>query len=88
VVDKRTFIKACNAQPSPTSSIIPDGVIEYCVTSVTDNAESKASRIASTDPTSWRNWDPKPNEPFRRVNNISEDYMKPSTETPSYYPQG
>ena len=88
VVDKRTFIKACNAQPSPTSSIIPDGVIEYCVTSVTDNAESKASRIASTDPTSWRNWDPKPNEPFRRVNNISEDYMKPSTETTSYYPQG
>ena len=39
----------------------------YRVTAVNGNGEGAASRIADNDPASWRNFDPKPGEPFRRT---------------------
>jgi hypothetical protein len=40
---------------------------EYKVSSVNGNGEGVASRIATSDPKSWRNFDPRPGEPFRRT---------------------
>jgi hypothetical protein len=86
LTDNREIIKASDAKPSNTSLSPKDGVIEYCVTAVNDNGESKRSRSANTDPSSWRNWDPSPGERFRRLNNVSEDYMKPTEAPLLYYP--
>ena len=82
-IDKRPQIRAPLAvpgihQPDPAS------LIEYCVTAVNGNGESKRSRVANTDPGSWRNWDPRPGEPFRRVYNFSAD--EPASIEPRYYP--
>ena len=86
LTDNREIIEASNAKPSNTPVNPKAGVIEYCVTAVNDNGESKRSRIANTDPASWRNWDPSPGERFRRLTNVSEDYMHPNTDAPKYYP--
>ena len=40
---------------------------EYRVSSVNGNGEGRPSRIATGDPASWRNFDPRPGEPFRRT---------------------
>ena len=40
---------------------------EYQVKAVNGNGEGPASRIAASDPASWRNFDPRPGEPFRRT---------------------
>jgi hypothetical protein len=40
---------------------------EYQVKAVNGNGEGPGSRIAVSDPSSWRNFDPRPGEPFRRT---------------------
>ena len=40
---------------------------EYQVSAVNGNGEGRGSRIAVSDPASWRNFDPRPGEPFRRT---------------------
>jgi hypothetical protein len=48
----------------------------YQVTAVNGNGEGPASRAAVSDPASWRNFDPRPGEPFRRT-----------VAGPNYYPK-
>jgi hypothetical protein len=86
-VDHRASIHACAPLPAPTRAWINPGVVEYYVTAVNENGESARSRLANTEPTAWRNWDPKPGEPFRRV--TSSEGQKPKTlgePTEDYYP--
>jgi hypothetical protein len=45
-------------------------IYEYVVSAVNGNGESKPSLISDTDPASWRNWEPVPNERFRYRHNI------------------
>ena len=40
---------------------------EYQVSAVNGNGEGRPSRIAASDPASWRNFDPRPGEAFRRT---------------------
>lgn len=77
------------AAPAPRHSIpSPDAVfLEYCVTSANGNGEGPKSRIADTDSTSWRNWDPKPGEPFRRVHSYAPDSAPSPADWPRYYPR-
>jgi hypothetical protein len=65
--DKRPGIRASNSNPSDVAAAKQTGVIEYCVAAVSGNGEGARSRTADTNPASWRNWDPKPGEPFRRT---------------------
>ena len=84
--DKRPEIQTANAIPE-TSAVPAAGVIEYCVTAVNGNGEGARSRNANTNPASWRNWDPRPGEPFRRVYGFSSDSPPPSEGMPRYYPR-
>lgn len=62
-------------------------IVEYVVTASNGNGEGSRSRAADTDPNSWRNWDPKPGERFRRVYSSDPVYPRPSGVTMSrYYP--
>jgi hypothetical protein len=86
--DKHPAVRVSLLKPEP-SAPEPAGLIEYCVAAVNGNGESARSRIADTNPASWRNWDPMPGEPFRR----SFDDYAPSTSIrvpakwPRYYPK-
>jgi hypothetical protein len=86
-VDHRTSLRACDTLPSarPVSSQPPD-LVEYCVTAVSGNGESAHSRIANTDPSSWRNWDPRPGEKFRRVTSFRADTANTAANPDFYYP--
>jgi hypothetical protein len=57
-------------------------VVEYRVTAVNRNGEGAASEIIDTDPKSWRNWDPRPGEPFRRTS-----VVRHAEGVPDYYPR-
>jgi len=85
-VDKRDGIQSCNAVPgksSPNSSAL---IVEYFVAAINGNGESIMSPAANTDPASWRNWDPKPGEPFRRVFGYEPDSSPQPGDQPRYYP--
>ena len=88
-MDKRAVIKAANPIPDDSRNVTRSGLIEYCVTAVNGNGEGARSRIANTDPGSWRNWDPKPDEPFRRdfIDGSASASIKVHTEWPHYYPR-
>ena len=58
-VDRRAGIRTCNAIPGETHEIPAPDVVEYAVTASNGNGESVRSRIADSDPASWRNWDPR-----------------------------
>lgn len=65
--------------------------IEYYVTAVNGNGEGNQSMTVDTNPSSWRNWIPIPNEPFRR-GIIASEYgrkhgMAPNDGTGFYYPE-
>jgi hypothetical protein len=62
-------------------------LVEYCVTSANANGEGAKSRIADTNPTSWRNWDPRPGESFRRVYSFEADSPPSPNLWPKYYPE-
>jgi hypothetical protein len=78
------------ANPIPDS--VPDlkapaaAIWEYAVTSANPNGEGPRSRICDTDPASWRNWDPRPDEPFRRANVASKFGTPPNDGFGFYYP--
>ncbi|HZL28675.1 MAG TPA: hypothetical protein VFC39_19275 [Acidobacteriaceae bacterium] len=84
--DKREGIQAPLAVPEndgkPTS-----GLTEYCVCAVNGNGEGPKSRAADTNPASWRNWDPRPGERFRRVYSFSPDAPASADAEAAYYPR-
>ena len=79
-VDRRAGIKRSNPIPGEGSRT---PAYQYRVTSTNGNGEGAPSRIADTNPGSWRNWDPMPGEPFRRpaFEITSNDSL------PRYYPR-
>ena len=87
--DKEAGIRAALAIPGGPDPQPRASRIEYCVSCANANGEGPRSRVADTNPASWRNWDPMPGEPFRRV---FED-MSPSASIrvaakwPRYYPR-
>jgi hypothetical protein len=82
-VDRRRGIRACDPMPGRPSA----EVMEYAVTSVNGNGEGARSRTADSDPASWRNWDPKPGEPFRRLFSSAPIYPPAPDQWPRYYPE-
>ena len=86
VKDRRAGIVPCD--PVPGRATKPHGeVVEYCVTACNGIGESARSRIANTDPSSWRNWDPMPGERFRRVYNFDPETPPSASEFARYYPE-
>ena len=85
--DNRNEIRDCAAVPGLVVSGAQGAVFEYCVTAVNGNGEGARSHPADTDPTSWRNWDPKPGERFRRVTSFAPDSPSSASEWPRYYPE-
>jgi hypothetical protein len=86
--DKQPGIQASLPKPDPTAETRAT-LIEYCVTAVNGNGEGQRSRIADTNPGSWRNWDPMPGEPFRRVfeDDAPSASIKVAAKWPRYYPR-
>jgi hypothetical protein len=84
--DKHPHIQPANAIPE-TYAVPAAGLIEYCVTAVNGNGEGARSRIVDTNPASWRNWDPRPGEPFRRVYAFPSDSPPPPDSMPRCYPR-
>jgi len=83
--DKRAGIQAADAVPSGPATT-PADINEYCVTAVNGNGEGACSRIADSNASSWRNWDPKPGEPFRRVYGFPPDSPALPDSWQNYYP--
>jgi hypothetical protein len=83
--DRRAGIIPCD--PIPGLATKPrGGIIEYCITACNGIGESPRSRVANTDPASWRNWDPMPGEPFRRVYSFDPETPPSASEFARYYP--
>jgi len=85
-IDRRPEIHAAKAAPSTTPQAASP-VIEYCVTAANANGEGPRSHLANADPGSWRNWDPRPGERFRRVYSFAPDTQSAAGELPRYYPE-
>ncbi|MGA2852481.1 MAG: hypothetical protein ABSE46_26040, partial [Terracidiphilus sp.] len=87
--DNRPGIQAANSRPGDSGAARPSGIVEYCVTAVNGNGEGSRSHTADTNPASWRNWDPKPGEPFRRAYSEHSVSTSPGVdaERPLYYPR-
>ncbi len=85
-LDKRPGIRSCNSTPGEIGSDSRPLITQYYVTASNGNGESARSRIADTNPASWRNWDPRPGEPFRRVSSFPPDSPPSASEWPRYYP--
>jgi hypothetical protein len=86
-VDRRAGVQACYPIPGGTGGNAVPNIVEYAVTASNGNGESVHSRIADTDPASWRNWDPKPGERFRRVYSSEPVYPPSPGQWPRYYPE-
>jgi hypothetical protein len=86
-VHKKEGIQACDAIPGRRTRATDASMIEYYVTTLDGNGESVRSHPADTDPASWRNWDPKPGERFRRVNSFEAGSPPESSEWARYYPE-
>ncbi|MGA3128468.1 MAG: hypothetical protein ABSD13_17335 [Candidatus Korobacteraceae bacterium] len=84
--DRRSGIQSSNAFPETSAAAAAD-LIEYCVTAVNGNGEGARSRMADTNPASWRNWDPRPGEGFRRVYAFPPDSPPSPGSPPRYYPR-
>lgn len=85
-VDRRAGIRACDEIPAQANQRSNAVIVEYCVAAVNGNGEGAKSRIANTDPACWRNWDPRPGEPFRRVYSFAPG-SPASANSPRYYPE-
>jgi hypothetical protein len=88
-VDKRHDIQAASPNPNDPGGKTHVEIVEYYVTAVNGNGEGARSRIADTNPNSWRNWDPKPGEPFRRdfADVSPSTSIKVHADWPHYYPR-
>ncbi len=84
-MDKDGGIVPPAASPSPSGLRASAPVAEYYVTAVNQLGESRASRHESTDPTSWRNWNPTGTERFRRTVELTEGRL-PNDGGGRYYP--
>lgn len=88
-IDKQAGIEAALASPDPDAASRYKNLIEYCVAAVNGNGEGPRSRVADTNPASWRNWDPRPGEPFRRdfADDSPSASIRVMTTWPHYYPR-
>ncbi len=85
-LDRRAGIRGPAGVPSSTPVVGEPPLVEYWVTALNGNGESPRSRVADTDPASWRNWDPTPGERFRRVTRFEQGSQPSPGEEPRYYP--
>jgi hypothetical protein len=85
-VHKQQGIQACGSVPRSSPPPQRSNFIEYYVAAVNGNGEGAKSRKVDTDPGSWRNWDPMPGEPFRRVEGFAPDTPASSSPWARYYP--
>lgn len=85
--DRRAGIQAAASMPSNQAHSKAAPLVEYVVTAANANGESPRSRMADSDPSSWRNWDPRPDERFRRVYSYPPDEPQPPNSLPRYYPE-
>jgi hypothetical protein len=85
-VYKHPDIRVSNPVPGESRSGTGSEIVEFCVSAANGNGEGPRSPDADTDPASWRNWDPKPGEPFRRVSSFPPDSPPSESEWPRYYP--
>jgi len=72
-LDRRTEIQSSDESRATSQRTNPVRIFDYAVSSVNGNGEGPISSAADTDPASWRNWDQKPREPFRRVYSYPQD---------------
>ena len=86
-VDKRATIQAADAIPMRAPVLRRIEIIEYQVAAANRNGESAMSAVANTDPASWRNWDPMPGEPFRRVEGFDPASPPSASQFARYYPE-
>ncbi len=86
-VDKRSGISACDMLPRRVAGPTDPAAVIYCVSAVNGNGEGVKSRTADTDPGSWRNWNPRPGEPFRRVTSFVPGSDPSAGDWPRYYPE-
>lgn len=86
--DKRPGIRAADLSPREAGPAPHPALVTYCVTAINGNGEGRRTPLADTDPTSWSNWDPRPNEPFRRDfdDQAASASIRMRTEWPHYYP--
>jgi len=85
--DKRPQIRSCNSAPGENRAGHPPVIVQYYVTASNGNGEGARSRMADTNPASWRNWDPRPGETFRRVLSFTPDSLPSAGPWPRYYPE-
>ncbi|MDR3793507.1 MAG: hypothetical protein P4L03_09005 [Terracidiphilus sp.] len=88
-LDKRAGIQPALSCPGDPSTKSFPHLVEYCVSAVNGNGEGKRTPVVNTNPGSWRNWDPKPGEPFRRdfPDRSASVSLRMETEWPHYYPR-
>ncbi len=86
-VDRRPGIQAADAIPMRAPVLRRIEIVEYQVAAANKNGESVMSAVANTDPASWRNWDPMPGEPFRRVEGFDPATPPSASEFARYYPE-
>jgi hypothetical protein len=87
--DNRRGIRSAISNPGDSGVATQSGVVEYCVAAVNGNGEGARSRTADTNPASWRNWDPKPGEPFRRTycDRVGSALLNTADDRSQYYPR-
>jgi hypothetical protein len=85
-VDRRPGIKTCNAIPGNSKKDLSADIFEYRIAAVNGKGEGAPSGTADTDAASWRNWDPKPGERFRRVYSYPPDSPQLPGAMPRFYP--
>jgi hypothetical protein len=84
--DKRSWIQSSHVAPGDNHAGPQTIIVQYYVTASNGNGESTRSRIADSNPASWRNWDPRPGEAFRRVSSFPPDSPPSASDWPRYYP--
>ena len=85
--DRRPFFRPCHTRPGRSKPDAHEAVVEYVVSAQNGNGTGNHSDPADTDPGSWRNWDPRPGEHFRRVTSFAEDSPASASEWARYYPE-
>ena len=70
------------------NSAPPETIYEYAVAAVDGNGEGPLSKIADTDPSSWRNWNPATPLVFKRQSAYWQPpYVRPDQVPPPAYPE-
>lgn len=85
-VHKHASIRVCNIVPGKPQLGPHIEIFEYKVAAINANGESVMSYSADSDPASWRNWDPMPGEPFRRVSSYGPGSPPSTSSWARYYP--